>query len=78
MDVVMPDLGDSSTEAVVAQWRCKVGDAVQAGEVLAEAETNKTTLEVVAPVSGVLSEILVEEGDGARSGARLGVISPAS
>ena len=54
-DITVPVLGESVTEATVAKWMKAVGDAVKADEPLVELETDKVTLEVNAPSSGVLS-----------------------
>lgn len=57
-----PHMGESISEATVAVWRKKVGDAVAQDELLAELETEKINLEVLAPQAGVLTSILVEAG----------------
>lgn len=74
MDVIMPQLGETVTEGVVTRWYKKVGDAVKADETLFDIETDKVSTEIPAPASGVLAEILVEEGVTAKVGARLAVI----
>lgn len=74
MDVIMPQLGETVTEGTVARWYKKVGDAVKADETLFDVETDKVNTEIPAPVSGVLAEILVEEGVTAKVGVRLAVI----
>ena len=56
-------MGESITEATVGQWFKQAGDAVAADEPLVELETDKVTVEVPAPASGVLSEIMVKTGD---------------
>lgn len=61
-DVRVPTLGESVTEATVATWFKKPGDAVAMDEMLCELETDKVTVEVPSPVSGVLSEIIASEG----------------
>ncbi|MEE8188145.1 MAG: biotin/lipoyl-containing protein, partial [Kiloniellales bacterium] len=63
MDILVPALGESMTEATVAQWLKKAGEAVELDELLVELETDKVTLEVNASSAGVLSEILAGEGD---------------
>jgi 2-oxoglutarate dehydrogenase E2 component (dihydrolipoamide succinyltransferase) len=75
-DIVVPDLGESVTEATVAKWFKKEGDAVQQDEQLVELETDKVTLEVNAPASGALISIKAKEGDTIDVGALLGVIDP--
>src|SRR5512135_3119089 len=74
MDVVMPQLGETVTEGTVTKWYKKVGDAIRADEALFDVETDKVSTEIPAPASGVLAEILVEEGVTAKVGARLAVI----
>jgi 2-oxoglutarate dehydrogenase E2 component (dihydrolipoamide succinyltransferase) len=74
MDVVMPQLGETVTEGTVARWHKKAGDPVRADETLFEVETDKVSMEIPAPASGVLAEILVAEGTTVRVGTRLAVI----
>ena len=62
VDVMVPTLGESVTEATVATWFKKVGDAVAQDEMLCELETDKVSVEVPAPAAGVLAEILAPEG----------------
>ncbi|RYG92727.1 2-oxoglutarate dehydrogenase complex dihydrolipoyllysine-residue succinyltransferase [Loktanella sp. IMCC34160] len=63
IEVRVPTLGESVTEATVATWFKKPGDAVAADEMLCELETDKVTVEVPAPAAGVLSEIVAAEGE---------------
>ncbi len=74
-DIVVPTLGESVTEATIAQWLKKPGEAVAVDEPLIELETDKVTLEVNASVAGVLAEVLVQEGDNVEVGALLGRIA---
>jgi pyruvate dehydrogenase E2 component (dihydrolipoamide acetyltransferase) len=74
MDVIMPQLGETVTEGVVTRWYKKVGDAVKADETLFDVETDKVSTEIPAPASGVIAEILVQEGVTAKVGVRLAVI----
>ncbi|WP_322894129.1 MULTISPECIES: 2-oxoglutarate dehydrogenase complex dihydrolipoyllysine-residue succinyltransferase [unclassified Yoonia] len=62
-EVRVPTLGESVTEATIATWFKKPGDAVAVDEMLCELETDKVTVEVPSPVAGVLSEIVAAEGD---------------
>jgi 2-oxoglutarate dehydrogenase E2 component (dihydrolipoamide succinyltransferase) len=62
VEVKVPQLSESVAEATMLQWKKKVGDLVTADETLIEIETDKVVLEVPAPASGVLSEILVADG----------------
>ena len=71
MDIVVPALGESVTEATVAQWLKQPGEAVGADEALVELETDKVTLEVNAPAAGTLSEIKAEAGATVEVGALL-------
>ncbi|MDP3852103.1 2-oxoglutarate dehydrogenase complex dihydrolipoyllysine-residue succinyltransferase [Phenylobacterium sp.] len=71
-DIMTPALGESVTEATVARWTKKAGDAVRKDEILVELETDKVSLEVAAPADGVLSEINAEEGATVEPGAVLG------
>ena len=61
-DIVTPALGESVTEATIARWTKKPGDAVRKDEVLVELDTDKVSLEVASPADGVLAEILTPEG----------------
>jgi 2-oxoglutarate dehydrogenase E2 component (dihydrolipoamide succinyltransferase) len=74
-DIMTPALGESVTEATVARWAKKAGDAVRKDEILVELETDKVSLEVAAPADGVLSEILAGEGDTVEPGTVLGKMS---
>lgn len=67
-DVVVPQLSESVSEATLLTWKKKTGEAVQADEILIEVETDKVVLEVPAPASGVLSEIVKGDGSMVTSG----------
>ncbi len=73
-DILVPALGESVSEATVAQWLKNPGDSVARDEPLVELETDKVTLEVNAAEAGVLQEVLVAEGDNVEVGAVLGRI----
>ncbi|MBI4030254.1 MAG: 2-oxoglutarate dehydrogenase complex dihydrolipoyllysine-residue succinyltransferase [Proteobacteria bacterium] len=73
--IVVPTLGESVTEATVAQWLKKEGEAVAADEPVVELETDKVTLEVNAPSSGVLSKIVAKAGSNVGVGAILAEIA---
>ena len=73
-DIVVPVLGESVSEATVAQWLKQPGDAVAVDEPLVELETDKVTLEVNASTAGVLSEVVAAEGENVEVGALLGRI----
>ncbi|MGB7271031.1 MAG: 2-oxoglutarate dehydrogenase complex dihydrolipoyllysine-residue succinyltransferase [Albidovulum sp.] len=74
-DVMVPTLGESVTEATVASWFKKVGDAVAVDEMLCELETDKVSVEVPSPVAGVLTEIIAAEGATVDAKARLAIVS---
>ncbi len=74
-EIRVPTLGESVTEATVGQWFKKPGEAVNVDEPLVELETDKVTVEVPAPIAGVMGAIEVEEGDTVEVGALLGAIS---
>jgi len=61
--VVMPKWGTGMNEGTVVKWLKAVGDRVEAGEMLVEIETSKSTQEMEAPASGTLTEILLPEGE---------------
>ncbi|MPY70112.1 MAG: dihydrolipoyllysine-residue succinyltransferase [Alphaproteobacteria bacterium] len=75
MDVIMPQLGETVAEGTVTVWHKKPGESVAAGELLFEVSTDKVDTEVPAPASGVLTEVLVPEGETVAVGTRLGVIA---
>ena len=75
IDVMVPTLGESVTEATVGTWGKKVGDTVTADEMLVELETDKVSVEVPSPASGVLTEILAADGATVAAGGKLAVIS---
>jgi 2-oxoglutarate dehydrogenase E2 component (dihydrolipoamide succinyltransferase) len=75
VEIRVPSLGESVTEATVAKWYKQIGDPVAADEPLVELETDKVTLEFNAPASGVLAEIVVGEGGEVEVGALLGSIN---
>ena len=75
--VRMPKLSDTMTEGVVSAWHKKVGDAVKSGEVLAEIETDKATMEFESFTDGVLLHIGVEKGKSAAVDSVLAVLGKA-
>ena len=74
-DVMVPALGESVAEATVATWFKKPGDAVTLDEMLCELETDKVSVEVPSPVTGVLAEILAPEGTTVAANARLAIVN---
>ena len=75
VEIVVPALGESITEATVAKWLKAEGDAVEVDEPLVELETDKVSVEVNAETAGVLSEIVAKDGAEVEIGAVLGRIS---
>jgi 2-oxoglutarate dehydrogenase E2 component (dihydrolipoamide succinyltransferase) len=72
--IIVPELGESVLEATVHQWLKKEGDFVDVGESLVELETDKVNMEVGAKASGVLSHIIVPEGQDVKIGDVIGMI----
>ncbi|TCO72055.1 2-oxoglutarate dehydrogenase complex dihydrolipoyllysine-residue succinyltransferase [Rhodovulum euryhalinum] len=72
--VMVPTLGESVAEATVASWFKAPGDRVERDEMLCELETDKVSVEVPAPASGTLSEIIAAEGETVAAGARLALM----
>ena len=70
----MPQLGETVTEGTVAQWLKKVGDPVEKYEAFVEVSTDKVNAEVPAPVSGVIRELIVKEGETVPTGAPIAII----
>ena len=75
MDVTMPQLGETVTEGTITRWLKQVGEHVDADEPLFEVSTDKVDSEVPAPSGGVITEILVPEGETVDVGTRLAVVS---
>jgi 2-oxoglutarate dehydrogenase E2 component (dihydrolipoamide succinyltransferase) len=75
IDIKVPSLGESITEANVSKWLKRPGEPVAVDEPVAELETDKVTLEVPAPAAGTLAEILADEGANVPVGAVLGRIA---
>ncbi len=63
MKIELPQVGESVTEGMIGQWLKKVGDSVEKYEPLVEVVTDKVNMEMPSPVSGILTEILVKEGE---------------
>ncbi|MEP6067648.1 MAG: biotin/lipoyl-containing protein, partial [Paracoccaceae bacterium] len=75
IDVMVPSLGESVSEATVSTWFKAVGDSVAQDEMLCELETDKVSVEVPAPAAGVLTEILAPEGATVDASAKLATLS---
>ena len=73
--ILVPELGESITEATVAKWLKKKGDNVNADEPIVELETDKVNLEVSSPISGILAEINSNDGSTVKVGSILGIVS---
>lgn len=74
VEIKVPALGESVSEATIAKWHKSEGEAIGVDELLVELETDKVTLEVNAPSAGVLAKIDAKEGDTVEVGALLGSI----
>ncbi len=75
VDIMVPTLGESVTEATVSTWFKKTGDSVEADEMLCELETDKVSVEVPSPAAGVLGEILAREGDTVQANGKLATMT---
>ena len=78
MDVLMPQLGETVAEGTLSIWHKKVGEKVEANELLFEISTDKVEMEVPAPAGGVVKEILVKEGETVEVGAILAILDDAT
>ena len=72
--IIVPTLGESIKEATVAKWLKKLGDSVGADEAIVSLETDKVSVDVTSPKSGVLKEILAEEGSTVQVGGLIGSV----
>src|SRR5258707_10407784 len=75
VEIRVPTLGESVTEATVAKWLKQPGETIERDEPVVELETDKVTLEVPAPAAGTLGEIRAGEGANVPVGAILGIIA---
>src|SRR5262249_51364503 len=73
-EIEMPKLSDTMTEGTLVTWKKKKGDQVSAGEVLAEIETDKATMEWESPEDGTLTEIYVQQGGKVNVGDKIAFI----
>ncbi|RED55481.1 2-oxoglutarate dehydrogenase complex dihydrolipoyllysine-residue succinyltransferase [Cohnella lupini] len=76
-DIIVPAMGESITEGTISKWIVKVGDSVSQGDLLLELETDKVNLEISAEQDGVITEILMNEGDNVKIGEAVGRIGEA-
>ncbi len=77
-DLLVPTLGESVTEATVSKWLKEVGDSVKADEPVVELETDKVSVSVPSPETGILSEIKIQAGTTVNVGTVLGSIGAGS
>lgn len=76
IEIKVPALGESVVEATVARWLKNPGELVQTDEIIVELETDKVTLEVSAPASGLLESVAAPQGGTVQAGGILGLIRP--
>lgn len=74
-EITMPQLSDTMTEGTIVKWLKKEGDSVKAGEIVAEVETDKATMEMESFESGTITKLLIPEGNKAPVGAAIAVIA---
>jgi pyruvate/2-oxoglutarate dehydrogenase complex dihydrolipoamide acyltransferase (E2) component len=74
VEIFMPKAGAMMQEATITKWLKREGEEVAEGEVLIEIEAEKTTMEIESPASGILSKILIDDGEEAEVGTLLGLI----
>ena len=74
VNIEMPKLSDTMTEGTLVKWHKKVGDQVEIGDIVAEVETDKATMEMEAFDEGVITDILIQEGEKALVGSTLAVL----
>src|ERR1041385_7606672 len=72
--IEMPKLSDTMTEGTLVKWRKKKGDKVEAGDILAEVETDKATMEMESFEDGILTEVFVSEGEKVAVGKRMALL----
>ena len=78
VEIRVPSLGESIVDATIATWLKHEGDPVQQGDALVELETDKINVEVNAEQSGVLQQVIKQEGDNVSVGDVLGIIGEAA
>ena len=76
MDIVMPKMGESVSEGTIIKWHKKVGDVVKQDEIIFEISTDKVDTEIPVSASGVISEILVQEGETVEVGTIVARLNP--
>ncbi len=75
--IMMPDLGSGTEEGMLLNWLKQVGDSINAGDVIAEVESDKATVEVPAMVSGTITQLIGQPGDALKVGAIIGYVGAA-
>src|SRR6476646_10636952 len=75
VDVVMPQMGVSVSEGTITRWLKQVGDHIEADEIIVEISTDKVDTEIPSPASGIVREILADEGETVPVNTRIAVIS---
>lgn len=78
INVKVPELRGDNTQSVLVAWLKEVGDEVKSGDALYEVETDKVVNQIEATVDGVISELMVEEGDEVVAGQEIAVIEQKS
>src|SRR6476661_5335228 len=75
VDVVMPQMGVSVSEGTVTRWLKQVGDHIEADETIVEISTDKVDTEIPSPATGIVREILANDGDTVPVNTRIAVIA---
>lgn len=75
--IVMPDLGSGMEEGTLLNWTKQIGDAIKEGDVIAEIETDKTTVEVPSPISGTITQLIGDAGTTLKVGTTIGYVGEA-
>ncbi|MGV2436950.1 MAG UNVERIFIED_CONTAM: hypothetical protein LVT10_20365 [Anaerolineae bacterium] len=73
-ELIMPDLGMDMQEALLINWTKAVGDVIKQGDIIAEVETDKTTVEVASPLGGKIMEFKFQPGENLQIGAVIGFV----
>ena len=76
MDIIMPKMGESVSEGTIIKWHKKIGDMVKRDEIIFEISTDKVDTEIPSPLAGILTEIVVKEGETVEVGTTVAVIQP--
>ncbi|NCP83766.1 MAG: biotin/lipoyl-binding protein, partial [Bacteroidetes bacterium] len=72
--IEMPKLSDTMQEGVIAKWNVKEGDSLKSGDIIAEVETDKATMDVEVYDAGTVLKLLAEEGQAVALGAKMAII----